>query len=240
MRTSSRPPVAWIWSGIAVVIVVVLAVAIWIIGLSTGGFGADSTTVPKGLVGSTQSSAQTALQRLQLTGLIHPQASDTDSAGTVIRTRPAENAPITRGSAVDLWVSSGPQQVTVPSLDGRVRSAALDAIRAAGLKVGTITSDHSATVPQDVVLRADPEAGQQLTAGGTVDLVLSDGQVLVPSVINESVQDASADLKEQGLSVELASKGGCGAASTTVIQQSEPAGPVAQRSTITITFCDGT
>ncbi|WP_375401585.1 Stk1 family PASTA domain-containing Ser/Thr kinase [uncultured Amnibacterium sp.] len=240
VRTSGRPPVAWIWSGIAVVIVVVLAVAIWIVGLTTGGFGADSVTVPKGLVGSTESSAQTALQRLQLQGLVYQQASDSTPAGTVIRTRPAENAPITRGSAVDLWVSMGPQQVGVPSLDGRVESAALDAIHAAGLKAGAITSDHSATVPKDVVLRADPESGQQVSAGSTVDLVVSDGQVLLPSVISESVQDASDDLKAQGLSVDLTSKGGCGPASETVIQQSKPAGPVDQRSTITITYCDGT
>lgn len=240
VRTSGRPPVTWIWSGIAVVIVVVLAVAIWIVGLSTGGFGADSTTVPRGLVGSTEPTAQTTLQRLQLQWLVHPQASASAPKGTVIRTDPDPGAAITRGSLVDLWVSTGPQQVPVPSLDGRVKSAALDAIRAAGLKVGAVTSDHSATVPTDVVLRADPESGQQLSAGSAVDLVLSDGQVLLPSVINESVQDASDDLKEQGLSVELASKGGCGAASTTVIQQSEPAGPVAQRSSITITYCDGT
>jgi hypothetical protein len=112
------------------------------------------------------------------------QASATVPAGSVISQDPVAGTSVAAGSAVDLTVSTGPASVSVPDVVGLTQSAATTAITNAGLVVGTVTQQASATVPAGSVISQDPVAGTSVAAGSAVDLTVSSG---TPTTVSGSV-----------------------------------------------------
>lgn len=239
VSTSSRPPVAWIWAGVLTVAVVVLAVALWVVSLATGGFGADRRTVPSGLSGATESSAVAALDNLNLHPLVHHTPNTAVPSGEVVRTSPAGGTTVQQNTTVEVWVSTGVPRVVVPVLKNLSLDAAQTAITAAGLTNGSITTEHSPDVPGNVVISATPSDGASVAAGSSVDLTVSDGQVALGSEIGKPKSEASADLTDLGLTPNVVGIGGCGPASDIIIGQQQAAGAVPQGSTVTLNVCDG-
>src|SRR4029079_8259562 len=103
-------------------------------------------------------------------GTVTTQSSASVPAGSVISSSPSAGTQVTVGSAVNLVVSSGPPQVAVPTVVGLTPAAASSAITGAGLTVGTITTQTSATVPAGSVISSSPSAGTQVTVGSAVNL----------------------------------------------------------------------
>ena len=68
--------------------------------------------------------------------------------------------------------------VSVPNVVGLTQSAATTAITGAGLVVGTVTQQSSATVPAGSVISQNPAAGTSVAAGSAVNLVVSTGPAL--------------------------------------------------------------
>jgi CubicO group peptidase (beta-lactamase class C family) len=64
-------------------------------------------------------------------------------------------------------------QVSVPAVVGLTQAAATTAITTAGLVVGTVTSQSSATVPVGSVISQSPAAGTVVTGGSAVNLVVN-------------------------------------------------------------------
>ena len=99
------------------------------------------------------------------------QASDEIAEGRVITTDPAGLAPA--GATINLIVSSGPEMVIVPSVQGQPEQAATDAIRARNLEV-VITPES--LPPGDInigrVTDQSPDAGELVEPGSTVELVV--------------------------------------------------------------------
>ncbi len=162
-----------------------LAPAATAIGGAIGGISAVppdnpptpvQVTVPN-LAGLSQGAASTALQNAGLTvGTVTLQTSTTVPAGDVIRQDPAAGAPVAPGTSVNLVVSSGPPTappVIVPDVVGQSQGAASTALQNAGLTVGTVTLQTSATVPAGDVIRQDPAAGASVAPGTPVNLVVS-------------------------------------------------------------------
>jgi serine/threonine-protein kinase len=79
--------------------------------------------------------------------------------------------------------------------------------------------------------------GSSVIPGTVVNLVISNGKVMVPDVRNLSVNDARTALSAPavGLSVTVTTKSACsGTLGSTVLEQSIPAGLAAQKSAITL------
>ena len=147
--------------------------------VSSGPPVAPPVIVPN-VVGLSQSAATSALANLGLTATVTLQTSATVPAGNVISQNPAAGASVAPGTAISLVVSSGvppPQPVTVPNVVGLSQSAATSAITGAGLTLGTVTQQASATVPAGNVLSQNPAAGASVAPGSAVDLVVSSGPV---------------------------------------------------------------
>jgi len=104
---------------------------------------------------------------------------------------------------VDLVVSIGPANVSVPNVVGLSQAAASSAITGAGLTVGTVTSQNSATVPSGDVISQNPAAGASVAPNSAVDLVVSIGpaNVSVPNVVGLSQAAASSAITGAGLAV---------------------------------------
>src|SRR6202795_1400028 len=146
--------------------------------------GCAKMTVPN-VEGLTQDAATTAITGAKLTvGTFTQQSSNTVAAGNVISQDPASGSSAAQGSPVNLVISSGPQMVTVPNVEGLVQDAAITAITAAKLTGGTVTQQSSNTVVIGNVISQDPASGNSVAQGSPVNLVISSGpqMVTVPKV----------------------------------------------------------
>src|SRR5208282_3072000 len=112
------------------------------------------------------------------------QTSNTVAAGKVISQDPASGSSLPEGSPVNRVISSGPQMVAVPNVDGLTQDAATAVLTAAKLKVGTNTPQTSNTVATGRAISQDPASGSSLAEGSSVNLVISSGPQMeaVPNV----------------------------------------------------------
>jgi beta-lactam-binding protein with PASTA domain len=138
--------------------------------------GPQMVTVPN-VEGLAQDAATTAITAVKLTvGIVTQQISNTVAAGNVISQDPASGSSVALASPVNLVISSGPQMVTVPNVEGLTQDAATTAITAAKLIVGTVTQQTSNTVTTGKVVSQDPASGSSVAPGSPVNLVISSGQ----------------------------------------------------------------
>jgi beta-lactam-binding protein with PASTA domain len=146
--------------------------------------GPQMATVPN-VEGLTENAATAALTEAKFKiGTVAQQTSDTVTTGRVMSQEPASGSSVAEGSPVNLVVSSGPQMVAVPNVEGLTQDAATTAITGAKLKVGTVAQQTSNTVATDKVTSQDPASGSSVAQGSPVNLVLSSGpqMVTVPNV----------------------------------------------------------
>jgi len=130
------------------------------------------------LTGAVQEDASATLAAAGLTtGTVARQCSDAVAAGSVISQNPAAGATVDAGSSVALLVSLGPctVPVTVPDVVGQSPSDAVAVIQAAGLLVGSLSQQHSGTIPAGAVAEQNPAAGAAVPPGTAVALVISLG-----------------------------------------------------------------
>ena len=128
--------------------------------------------------------------------------SESIEKGIAIRTVPAAGEVVDRGERVQLFVSSGPEQVEVPDVTGLSRDSAENLLTGAGLEVAI--QERESEEPEDDVISQDPAAGSQVDRGATVTITVSTGieKVSVPNVVGLSRSDAIAQLKSAGLTAE--------------------------------------
>ncbi|MFK8051393.1 MAG: PASTA domain-containing protein [Woeseiaceae bacterium] len=93
--------------------------------------------------------------------------------------------------------------VTTPDTSGLEQDAAQQAIRDAGLRVGTVTSQSSDDVPIGSVVRTDPRSGTTVSEGSTVNIVVSSGtaSVPVPETAGSDQAQAETSVGDAGLTV---------------------------------------
>ena len=225
---SSAPSPRLLWgvgSGLSVLIVGLL---IWFITIANlPSFTINPTPVAgisvPNVVGKTFTDGQTALEDAQLLVNRQYQQSDTVPVDSIISTDPAAGTKVAQNQVVTVYVSSGKAQVQVPDLTGMTEEAAATALTNAKLVLGTITPVNSASVPSGSVVSSSPATGQSLTAGSTVNLNVSNGQVLVPNVVNLDVTTAQQRLgaPDVKLTVTIDSPTNCSAGvGSTVVSQS--------------------
>ncbi len=197
-----------------------------LLGITVGSTSASQVAVPN-VVGGTQAAATTALAGVGLlVGTVTTQPSSTVPNFDVISESPAAGTSVNVGSAVNLAVSTGPAQVSVPNVVGETQAAATSALTAV-LAVGTVTTQPSSTVPNGDVISESPAAGTNVNIGSTVNLVVSSGfaEVSVPNVVGGTQAAATTALASVGLNVgTVTTQASSTVASGKVISESPTAG----------------
>jgi beta-lactam-binding protein with PASTA domain len=204
------------------------------------GKAPTQVTVPP-VVGLTQTAATAALTGTGLTVGTVTSVANAAPAGIVLSQSPAAGSTATQGSTVNLTVSSGPAQVTVPSVVGLTQAAATAALTGTGLTVGTVTRVANAA-PVGTVLIQSPMAGSTAQQGSAVTLAVSSGpaQVTVPSVVGLTQAAATTALTGAGLTVGTVTSVTNAAASGTVLSETPAAGSTApQGSAVNLTVSSG-
>ena len=91
-----------------------------------------------------------------------------------------------------LFVSSGPEQLTVPDVTGLSRDSAESRLRDEGF--GVSVAEQESDEPEGDVISQSPAGGTELARGETVTITVSTGrpQVDVPDVIGLSERSANS------------------------------------------------
>ncbi|GAA1405496.1 putative serine/threonine-protein kinase PknB [Glutamicibacter uratoxydans] len=156
------------------------------------------------VAGKSEDDAKAILLEASFRANVQQEFSDDVDEGKVTRTDPAAGTKIRQESTIDLYISKGSEQRTIPKdIANQSEAAARDALRAAGLEVGEVSRENSATVPTDWVIGTTPELGSKVKAGTKVDLILSTGQVTVPEVVNMSKDEASKLLEAEDVKLQV-------------------------------------
>jgi beta-lactam-binding protein with PASTA domain len=133
--------------------------------------GPDLATVPA-LRGLTQEKAQAQLSAAGLTGVFHQVASPV-APGTVVAQSPAANTKVKADAKVNVNVSSGAGEVSVPDVTQMDEATAVSTLEGLGLKVDLVNVVGAS--PQGTVVRQDPVANSSVKKGSKVRLSVSDG-----------------------------------------------------------------
>jgi eukaryotic-like serine/threonine-protein kinase len=186
--------------------------------------GVPERTVPSVTGVSFEAASSTIASAGLVVGKVTRENSTTFPAGTVISQSPSAGERASSGSAVNVIVSAGIEQVTVPVLTGVSEATALDRLAKVGLvaDVGRVYS----SLPSGDVVSQGPAAGSAIAAGGTVTLSVSKGPapVRVPDVTGAQTAAATTSLQNLGLVPVSIETSGTSAQVGTVISQSPDAG----------------
>jgi serine/threonine-protein kinase len=240
---SERPSAGVLWGVGSGASVVLIGLIIWLLTLG-GTFQpflppANSGIAVADVSGALFDDGAQALRDQGLLVLRLTEASDEIAAGIIIRTDPPAGTKVPERTTIEVVVSSGKLEVSVPLLSGLTEEAARAALEQVGLVLGVISPANSASVVKGSVIESVPAANERVPGGSVVNLLVSDGQVQVPNVENLSISEAQRIMQapEVGFSVVIAQPDACaGTVGTLVATQSIPAGLAPQLSSITLTL----
>jgi len=186
----------------AFALLVALAILMFFLFRLASGVDADVeiATVPS----VTNFTQDAALQRLQADGFVpNPrfETNDTIEPGIVIRTDPPAGTEAEVGSIIDVFISTGSEEFSVPPVIGQNVEDAKRLIEDAELVVGQVVTRPDADFEVDVVIEQSPAAGVEVGAGTPINLVVSSGPevITLPDLAGMPERDAIAQLTDLGL-----------------------------------------
>ncbi len=237
VRTQSRPPVAWIWGGVTIMAVILIAVMVWVTTLQPTQIGGDLAVLVPDVAGMTYESGAQKLTDLELVPSRFTEPSEDVPEGTIIRVDPKPGTKVAKEYTVKVWVSTGQTLTPIPLVTNMTEEAAIQALTDAGFTYGATTKSHSTSVPAGIVTGTSPSGGVTARKGATVDLQVSDGLIDIPAVVGKPISDANRELLPLGVNISLNPDGSC--TGDLVTGQSLPPGVHPQKSSITLTYCTG-
>ena len=221
----NRPSKNIIVTAISAASVVLVGLVIWLVAF--GNFNLNiqpggGISVPN-VVGLTYTDGYSQLTSQSLLVSKASEPSDTVAIDTIIRTDPPAGTAVGDRTVITVYVSAGANTVKVPSLAGLTESEAAGVLATMKLTLGTITQGNSATVAAGKVVETLPALNTEVAEGSAVNLIISNGKVMVPDVRNLDISDARAAMSSPavGLPVSITTKTECtGAQGTIVVDQS--------------------
>ena len=197
-------------------------------------------TVLPNLVGVSREEAEKTLKdkKLEL-GEVKEEYNGDYAQGYVISQDPAyqSNYNVKQKTKVNLVISLGIEEATVPKVKGLKQDEAIKALEDAKLKY-EIVEEESKKIEAGYVISQETDEDTKVNAGDTVVIHVSTGikMVEVPSIVGKSESDAKKELKDAGLKVIVVTEEDTTKDNNTVLKQSLDAGKEVEDGTsITIT-----
>ena len=197
-------------------------------------------TVLPNLVGVSREEAEKTLKdkKLEL-GEVKEEYNGDYAQGYVISQDPAyqSNYNVKEKTKVNLVISLGIEEATVPKVKGLKQDEAIKALEDAKLKY-EIVEEESKKIEEGYVISQETDEDTKVNAGDTVVIHVSTGikMVEVPSIVGKSESDAKKELKDAGLKVIVVTEEDTTKDNNTVLKQSLDAGKEVEDGTsITIT-----
>jgi serine/threonine-protein kinase len=198
--------------------------------------GPGNTIVP-GVLGDPLAVAKRAILAAHLhVGHVTEQSSAQYPAGQVTQTDPFPGSNLPVGTTVNLFVSSGPAKIAVPSVIGQTEAQARSTLTQFTVQT---TDQTSSTATAGTVLNQTPAGGSQELPNSTVTLTIAKAPTTatVPDVRGQSPSSATSQLKQAGFTVTQRSKEvTVKSQDGIVLSESPPHGSTAKKgATVTIT-----
>jgi beta-lactam-binding protein with PASTA domain/predicted Ser/Thr protein kinase len=216
---------------------IALLAGLIVAALVVGGlllFSKKEVTVPS-VVGADQAQAELTLRNKGFSSDALPRTSNR-KVGTVIGQDPPPGTRVAKGKLVNLFVSAGPGEATIPDLSGQGRLAARRQLTGLGFRIAE-RRETSDTVGQNRVITTVPAPGAKLERGQTITLVISSGRALVtvPDVVGQTQDSARSTLENAGFTVKTTEQPSQSKDPGTVLSQNPKSGAsVASGSTVTL------
>lgn len=183
--------------------ILLLLIIFGIFGWSTGQIMAQRPRVAvPSVIGDDVGIASQKIIDLRLRNDTIINISDNRPAGTVIRQFPAAGAVVDIGMQVNLYVSTGPPPVIVPSVIGNTREEAQEILSASQLLPGNLNEQPSDAEPGRIIFQDPPagaSVGQKTAVNLTIAMKAPVDYIIVPDVIKLSLEQAREVLDKTGL-----------------------------------------
>jgi eukaryotic-like serine/threonine-protein kinase len=202
--------------------------------------GSGNVSVPS-VQGLTVAAATEHLKKAHLkVNNVVPRASSQFPAGQVTGTNPGVAKAVPAGTAVTLFVSSGPQTISVPNVSGDTLAAATAQLTKAGFNVNQ-KNQTSTSVAVGNVISQSPSAGSNEPKGSTVTVTVATAPatVTVPDVTGDPPTSASSALTAAGLNVVQTSQAVTNPAKNGVVIHQSPRGNSTAKKGATVTITVG-
>ena len=211
--------VTYIGIGVAVVIVLIIgAIGLRACGLfsqttkesSSAAESSSDTTKTKviSVLGMTYDQASSALRDAGLSIKATYEISEDYPEGQIFEQDLKEGEEVDRSTTVNVKVSTGSGQLTIPSgLTGMTPQAAAQALATAGFTnvSSSYEEENSDSVAVGLVIRSNPDSGTKADKTMEIHLVVSKGpavvEVEVPSLYSMKEEDARSLLSEKKLTI---------------------------------------
>ena len=186
---------------------------------------------------------ETDLSNYDFTCTVTEEASDEIEKGYVIRTSPAAGSTVAKGGKVELIVSSGVEQVSIPDTTGDTITDAYQTLNDKGFKVKQGEDVYSSQAIGKVAY-TKPAAGKKVDKGATITIYPSKGEetkyVKVPNLLGMTRSQAKSALEKAGLKYGSETKSYSSTQKNRVCVQSVSSGnEVEEGSTVDVTLSLG-
>jgi serine/threonine protein kinase len=232
-------PTIAIAMGSVLAVLLVIGIVLWVFTLNPSTTAVSSAPQLPDLTNQSEEVATQTVAQLQLVPMVEYEASSTVPEGFVIRTVPGAGIRIGIGEPVRIVVSSGIQTFSLPD----VRNSNVDDARAQltsrGLVVANIIETYSPNLEAGTVMATTPDANTPVRPGDSVTITISNGLVLVPSVVELTVGEANSFLGGPSMQLVVRLEAANDCEGQIVKSQSLPPGDHPQRSEITLVYCGG-
>ena len=227
-----RRKLKWLYVFLAATIA---SLSLFVLGSRLLPSGPETVAVPD-LKSKTVAEATSSLTAVGLIlGEQIPQADNEIPKGIIIGQDPASGELLEVGQAVNVIVSAGKEQTSVPDLVGLTsKEIAKSTLEAAQLVLGRVTPEDS-DKPEGTVLEQDIDPNTSVDIGTLVSITVSNGKSPVPNVVGMTQTAAKNALLNAGFKVEIITQANGTVDVGTVISQSPEAKETAvEGTTVTI------
>lgn len=241
-RTQQGPPVAWIWTTVAVVSVLLVSILLWAFNMRpTEAAPSDARDVTD-VTGMTWEQAEKALAEDDLIGVKgNDEASTTVAEGKVIRTDPVAGYNVSKGEKITVIVSSGVELTTVPELIDKPEQEAKDLLASSGLQYGSIKRVNNPTLSAGTVISSTPAGGTEVQPGSVINLEVATGRVTVANYSTTyTLASAVEAIRALGLVPLVTADTACAPEAEPMVKAQDQVGDQQIASSVMLHVCEGT
>ena len=217
-----------LYVGLTIGALVLIALILFFVGSSMGK-SVVKVPVPD-VTSKNVTDATNALSTAGFKVSVKNVANDSVPANQVFEQSPKGNTNAGTGSTVEITVSSGIGDGTVPDVVGRTQAAAESLLKTNNF-IPEVKEASSDTVAKGTVISQSPSANGKATKNSVVTITVSSGagEVSIPNVVGLTASTASNQLGQAGFTVTTTSQASSTTPSGSVISTNPTAGTKAAK-----------
>ena len=186
---------------------IIILASLLVRNFAGGDWGGGEIVIVPDVVGLPQDQA---VQALKERGLVARKAAsnynDNYALGQIFKQNPSASAKVKQGNRVNIFLSLGPANFTVPNLLGLQYPAAATTLVASGLMLGKARKIYTTSFDPGEVINQLPPPGTELASQAAVDFWIADNQpvkCVIPSLVGQSLSSAEELIARRNLQLSL-------------------------------------